>query len=49
MEGRHKMSRKYWFWLLVLALLVSLLSPRLPPLPGELDPTTPTAASIVAP
>jgi hypothetical protein len=35
--------------LLVLALLVSLLSPRLPPLPGERDPALPTAASLVAP
>jgi hypothetical protein len=35
--------------LLVLAVLVSLLAPRLPPLPGELDPALPTATSLVAP
>ena len=35
--------------LVVLALLVSLLSPRLPALPGERDPSVPTATELVAP
>lgn len=35
--------------LLVLALLVSLLAPRLPALPGERDPAVPAATSLTAP
>jgi hypothetical protein len=35
--------------LLVLALLVSLLAPRLPALPGERDPAVPAATSLAEP